>query len=241
LDTNDPASSLASFWAAARERMILDTTIVNLNTGSFGPLPKPIFERATTLRQMLAAEPTHFFVRQLPPLLWNARERLAAYLGTVPTQARVHHQRLGGDQPGCFWTGALDARRGAAHRPRIRSDALVLGTAARRQGLTLRTFPLPTMTASPQAIVEAATRAMTPRTRLFFFQPCVVADRLGAAGSRIVFRSPATRDHYRRGRGPRAGDDPTRRLEGGGRLLHRQLSQVDARADGGRVPGDWIR
>jgi isopenicillin-N epimerase len=41
--------------------------------------------------------------------------------------------------------------------------------AARRQGLTLRTFPLPTMSDSPAEIVEAAVRAMTPRTRLFFF------------------------------------------------------------------------
>jgi isopenicillin-N epimerase len=41
--------------------------------------------------------------------------------------------------------------------------------AARRQGLTLRTFPLPTMAQSPGEIIEAAVRAMTPRTRLLFF------------------------------------------------------------------------
>jgi isopenicillin-N epimerase len=41
--------------------------------------------------------------------------------------------------------------------------------AARRQGLTLRTFPLPTRTEGPGAIVEAACAAMTPATRLFFF------------------------------------------------------------------------
>src|SRR6476660_9738291 len=44
---------------AERERMILDPTIINLNTGSFGPLPKPVFERVTELRRWLAAEPTH--------------------------------------------------------------------------------------------------------------------------------------------------------------------------------------
>src|SRR5205807_7409569 len=41
--------------------------------------------------------------------------------------------------------------------------------AAQRQGLTLRTFPLPTLPAHPGEIVEAAVAAMTPRTRLFFF------------------------------------------------------------------------
>jgi isopenicillin-N epimerase len=41
--------------------------------------------------------------------------------------------------------------------------------AAQRQGLTLRTFPLPTLAESPEEIVAAATAALTERTRLFFF------------------------------------------------------------------------
>jgi isopenicillin-N epimerase len=41
--------------------------------------------------------------------------------------------------------------------------------AARRHGMTLRTFRLPTVAKSPDEIVEAAVRAMTVRTRLFFF------------------------------------------------------------------------
>jgi isopenicillin-N epimerase len=40
---------------------------------------------------------------------------------------------------------------------------------AQRQGLTIRTFPLPTMTTDPAEIVQAAVKAMTPRTRLLFF------------------------------------------------------------------------
>ena len=41
--------------------------------------------------------------------------------------------------------------------------------AAQRQGLTLRTFPLPILASSPQEIVDAACSAMNERTRLFFF------------------------------------------------------------------------
>lgn len=41
--------------------------------------------------------------------------------------------------------------------------------AAQRQGLTIRTFALPTMTSDPAEIVRAATAAMTPRTRVLFF------------------------------------------------------------------------
>ncbi len=41
--------------------------------------------------------------------------------------------------------------------------------AAQRQGLTIRTFPLPILAASPREVVAAAVAAMNERTRLFFF------------------------------------------------------------------------
>src|SRR5262249_53535552 len=71
-------------WSAARAAMLLDPAVVNLNSGSFGPTPRVVFERATALRRRLAEEPMDFLIRQAPPLLWQARERLAAFLGTVP-------------------------------------------------------------------------------------------------------------------------------------------------------------
>ncbi|HJZ89464.1 MAG TPA: aminotransferase class V-fold PLP-dependent enzyme [Gemmataceae bacterium] len=173
MDTNDPgprdpaASDRA--WAGERGRMILEPSIINLNTGSFGPLPVPVFERVTELRRMLAAEPTHFFVRQLPPLLWNARERLAAYLGVLP-------QRL------VFTANVSAAINLVASGLLLTAPGEILLTdheygamrwcwerAAQRLGMTLRAFPLPTMAGSPDEIIDAATRAMTQRTRLFFF------------------------------------------------------------------------
>src|SRR5262245_32164756 len=68
-------------WPAARACMMLDPSVTNLNTGSFGPLPRPVFERTTELRTRLAAGPMDFLLRQMPPLLWQARERLAEFLG----------------------------------------------------------------------------------------------------------------------------------------------------------------
>src|SRR5205807_2770041 len=71
-------------WTDARARMLLDPTVANLNTGSFGPLPRPVFERATELRRRLAEEPMDFLLREGPPLLWRAREELAAFVGADP-------------------------------------------------------------------------------------------------------------------------------------------------------------
>jgi isopenicillin-N epimerase len=158
-----------SDWSAARAQVHLDPAVTMLNTGSFGPTPIPVFDRVTALRLELAAGPTDFFVRRLPPLLWNARERLAAFLGTRP------HQLV-------FSINVSSAINLVASGLRLESPGEVLLTdheygamhwcwerAAARQGLELKTFPLPTMPADPGEIVEAAVRAVTPRTRLFFF------------------------------------------------------------------------
>jgi isopenicillin-N epimerase len=160
---------MPSCWPDARAQMMLDPHVINLNTGSFGPLPRPVFEHATELRRHLAAEPMDFFVRFAPPLLWQARQRLASFLGGSP-------ERL-----------VCTANVTAAIN--LVASALVLPTpgeilltdheysamhwcwerAAQRQGLTLRTFPLPILPAAPQEIVAAARAAFTPRTRLLFF------------------------------------------------------------------------
>lgn len=157
------------FWSAARAAMLLDPTVINLNTGSFGPLPRVVFEHVTRLRQRLAEEPMDFFVRQAPPLLWQARERLALFLGADP-------RRL------LFTANVTAAINLVASGLCLSSPGEILLTdheygamhwcwerAAQRHGLTLRTFPLPVLASSPDEIVAAATAAMTERTRLFFF------------------------------------------------------------------------
>lgn len=173
MDTNEPKRCAGSVteqdWPAIRSQILLDPTIVNLNTGSFGPLPRPVFERVTELRHWLAAEPTHFFVRQAPPLLWQARERLAAFLGTTP-------QRL------VFTSNVSAAINLVASGLTLASPGEVLLTdheyramhwvwerVCQKRGLTLRTFELPTLASDPGEIVDAATRAMSARTRMFFF------------------------------------------------------------------------
>lgn len=158
-----------SLWSQAREHMLLDPTVANLNTGSFGPLPRPVFERATQLRQRLAEEPMDFLLRQQPPLLWEARERLALFLGAEPhrlvftanvtTSVNLVAAALRLAAPGEILL--TDHEYGAMHWCWER--------AAQRQGLTIRTFPLPILAKEPAEIVAAAEAALTPRTRLLFF------------------------------------------------------------------------
>jgi isopenicillin-N epimerase len=159
----------ASFWSDARAQMLLDPSVANLNTGSFGPLPRPVFDAVTALRHRLAEEPMDFLVRQQPPLLWEARERLAAFLGTDP-------YRL------VFTANVTAAVNMVAAALRLTAPGEILLTdheygamhwcwerAARRQGLTLRTFPLPVLAETPGEIVDAFRAALAERTRLLFF------------------------------------------------------------------------
>jgi isopenicillin-N epimerase len=162
-------SFLPSYWFDARAQMLLDPSTINLNTGSFGPLPRVVFERATELRRRLAEEPMDFLVRLMPPLLWQARERLARFLGgdprrliftaNVTASVNIVAAALRLVAPGEILL--TDHEYGAMHWCWER--------AAVRQGLTLRTFPLPTLARSPDEIVDAARAAFTERTRLFFF------------------------------------------------------------------------
>lgn len=149
--------------------MILDPGVTMLNTGSFGPMPVPVFERVTQLRRQLAEGPTNFFVRIAPPLLWESRERTARFLGTQP------HRLI-------FTANVSSAINLVASGLKLNAPGEILMSdheyaamawcwerAARRQGLTLRTFPLPTMPRNASKIVAAAKSAFTSRTRLFFF------------------------------------------------------------------------
>jgi isopenicillin-N epimerase len=157
------------FWSAARSRMLLDANVANLNTGSFGPLPRPVFERVTWLRQHLAEEPMDFLLRQAPPLLWEARERLASFLGG-------HPRRL------IFTANVTAAVNMVASSLRLAAPGEILLTdheygamhwcwerAGQRQGLSVRTLPLPVMAQSTDEIVAAFRAALTERTRLAFF------------------------------------------------------------------------
>jgi isopenicillin-N epimerase len=149
--------------------MLLDPTVANLNTGSFGPLSRQAFERVTTLRRRLAEEPMDFLLRQAPPLLADARAHLARFLNG-------EERRL------VFTANATAAINTVAAGLRLAVPGEILLTdheygamiwcwerAGQRQGLTLRTLALPRLPSEPEEIVAAVSAAFTPRTRLLFF------------------------------------------------------------------------
>jgi len=67
-----------------KEHWLLDPTITFLNHGSFGAAPKVVLAKQNELRTQLEREPVRFMVRELEPLLDDARATLAAFVGAGP-------------------------------------------------------------------------------------------------------------------------------------------------------------
>lgn len=159
----------SQFWSQARAQVLLDPDVVNLNTGSFGPLPRVVFERVTELRRRLAEEPMDLLIRSVPPLLWKARERLAKLLGGDPRRlvftanvtAAINTIASSLVLPAPGEILLTDHEYGAMHWCWER--------AAQRQGLTLRVIRLPVFPRASGEIVEAFRQAITDQTRLLFF------------------------------------------------------------------------
>lgn len=64
-----------------RHHWTLDPAITFLNHGSFGATPRVVLDKQTALRAQMEREPVRFFVRELEPLLDEARRTLASFLG----------------------------------------------------------------------------------------------------------------------------------------------------------------
>jgi isopenicillin-N epimerase len=62
----------------------LDPRITFLNHGSFGCCPRPVLEFQQALRDRMERQPVQFLVRELEPLLDDARARVAQFVGANP-------------------------------------------------------------------------------------------------------------------------------------------------------------
>ena len=66
------------------DQYLLDPDVVYLNHGSFGAVPRPVFESYQHWQKELEANPVYFLGTRLPDLLDQSRERLGAFLNAAP-------------------------------------------------------------------------------------------------------------------------------------------------------------
>jgi isopenicillin-N epimerase len=144
----------------------LDSAVAFLNHGSFGACPLPVLEAQQALRAQMEREPVRFFLRELPPLLAEARRTLAAFLGAEPEGlAFVRNATTGINSvlrsiplpAGCDLL-VTDHEYNASRN--------VLEFAARERGCRVAVARVPFPVRGPGAVLEAVLGAVTPATRL---------------------------------------------------------------------------
>lgn len=152
-------SDLARHWD-------LEPGLDFLNHGSFGACPRAVLEEQRCLREELERQPVEFFVRRLPRLFDEARQKLAAFVGADPEAlVAVTNATTGvntilrsldlatGDEL-LVTDHAYNACRNAIDYTAERNGAAII----------VATVPFPVISADE--VIEAIVERVTPRTRL---------------------------------------------------------------------------
>jgi isopenicillin-N epimerase len=150
-----------------KEHWLLDPTITYLNHGSFGAAPKVVLAKQNELRTQLESEPVRFMVRELEPLLDEARAVLAEFVGAdTESIAFVPNATAGVNAV----LRSLDLDRHdellvTSHEYNASRNALeyVAGLAGAKVVAVDVPFPI----ASPDVVFDRIMERVTERTRLF--------------------------------------------------------------------------
>ncbi len=152
--------------AQAGREYLLQPGIAYLNHGSFGACPRPVFETYQRWQRELAAQPVEFLGRRLHGLLADAREQLAAYVGTDADNL-------------VFVPNATHAMNIVARSLRLAPGDEVLGTdheygavertwrfICEQAGAHYRSQHIPLPVASPEGLIDHLWQGVTERTRV---------------------------------------------------------------------------
>src|SRR3954453_9240843 len=149
-----------------KEHWLLDPTITFLNHGSFGAAPKAVLAKQNELRTQLEREPVRFMVRELEPLLDDARAALAAFVGAAPAAVAFVPNATAGVNA---VLRSLDLDRHdellvTTHEYNASRNALDYPCALARPKIVVADIPFPID--SPDTVVERILERVSERTRL---------------------------------------------------------------------------
>ena len=149
-----------------RSEWMLEDRIVFLNHGSFGAVPRVVFEKQTEWRRRIEAEPIELLGRRATELIGVAKKPVGAWLG------------MGVDDFG-FVTNATDGVNAVLQSLRLTAGDELLTTThvynavwqamrnvAGRTGATCREIDLPLPLVSTDQLVETVANALSTNTRL---------------------------------------------------------------------------
>ncbi|MDP6041782.1 MAG: aminotransferase class V-fold PLP-dependent enzyme [Candidatus Latescibacteria bacterium] len=154
-----------SYWSRIRESFSLDPNEIYLNTGSFGSLPRSVFESMQEVLHHIEKNPTRHRGQQQAKVT-NARKTLAAFLNapaediafTSNVTMAINMVVLGLDWQSGDEILASDQEYGAIDN--------CLHLAETRFGIVVKRTRIPIPPAGPEEVLDAFEAEFTPRTKL---------------------------------------------------------------------------
>jgi isopenicillin-N epimerase len=144
----------------------LDPAVSFLNHGSFGATPRAVLEEQQSLRDRMERQPVRFLVRELEPLVDEARTALALFVGADPGAIAFLPNATAGVNA---VLRSLELEPGdelVTTDQEYNACRNVLEYAAARAGAKVVVVQIPFPIAAAERVVERLEEAITRRTRL---------------------------------------------------------------------------
>ena len=157
------------FWFQVRHAFTIDRNQINLNSGSVSPAPRVVQEAMKQYLTVVHMSPSLWVDEMLIPQQEALRERLAGMFGCDPEEMAITRNTSEALQIVQF---GLKLQPGDEVLTTTQDYPRMLTTwrqRERRDGIVLKTFPIPTPPDDIDELYDLFERAITPRTRVIHF------------------------------------------------------------------------
>lgn len=167
-DRRSPHESAADedLWREVQQAFTVDRSLVNLNNGGVSPSPAVVQEAMRRYLEFSNQAPVYTMWRILEPQKEGVRQRLARNFGCSPEEVAITRNASESLQICQF---GIDLAPGDEVLTTDQDYPRMLTTfeqRVRRDGIVLRTFPLPVPAEDPEEVVRRFEAQITARTRL---------------------------------------------------------------------------
>lgn len=159
------AASDAEFWAQVRREFLIPDELAYLNSGTLGPMPKPVYYAVVDGYRALSADPGRENSRH-NEARGGLRAKMAAFVNADPGEIALTRNTTEGMS---FIANGLDLEAGDEvlcsfheHPGGLQPWKLK----AQRRGIVVKELPFPIPTPDPADVVSRFEAAVTPRTKV---------------------------------------------------------------------------
>jgi len=170
-----------AFWVEIRKQFYLKDDVTYLQGGSVGPSARPTIERVIDILRDFESDPLmNQRLGKIGALVESSRDKLADFIGaSSDCLALVLNTTMGMNIPaqGLPLSPGSEILMSNQEYPSVQN---MWDYMAQEQNVLVRKIPLPTPPESPQDIVDAYARYITPRTQVLVFSHVYCATGLVA-------------------------------------------------------------